>query len=223
MTDAPILRFISGFLRLFFKLLYHQFAWTYDWVAAAVSIGMWKDWVSSVLPFIDHPPVLELGHGPGHLQVDLARQGVLCFGLDESRQMSRLARRRLLRFGLIPRLARGVSQSLPFPSGSLRQVVATFPSEYILQPETLGEIYRVLAPGGEFVMLPAAWITGVHPVHRMAAGLFRITGQSPEKSEELALEIWARPIREAGLIVETINIQMKASLLFLIRATKPDF
>lgn len=222
MTGAPILRFISGFLRLFFKLLYHQFAWSYDWVAAAVSIGMWKDWVLSVLPFIDHPPVLELGHGPGHLQVELVNKGVLCFGLDESHQMGRLARRRLRRLGLVPRLARGISQSLPFPSGSLRQVVATFPSEYILQSETLGEIYRVLAPGGDFLVLPVAWITGGHPVHRMAAGLFRITGQSPENSEELALEIWAKPIREAGLKVETTNIQMKDSVLLLIQATKPD-
>jgi ubiquinone/menaquinone biosynthesis C-methylase UbiE len=223
MTGAPILlRFISGFLRLFFKLLYHQFAWTYDWVAAAVSIGMWKNWVLSVLPFIDHPPVLELGYGPGHLQVELAKKDILCYGLDESRQMGRLARRRLLHSRLVQRLARGISQSLPFPSGSLRQVVATFPSEYILQSETLGEIYRVLAPGGEFVMLPVAWITGDHPFHRMAAGLFRITGQSPENSEELAMEIWAKPILEAGFKVETTNIQMKNSALLLIRATKPD-
>jgi ubiquinone/menaquinone biosynthesis C-methylase UbiE len=215
------LRLVSGFLRTFFNLLYHQFAWTYDWVAAIVSIGMWKDWVTSVLPFINRPPVLELGYGPGHLQVDLARRNILCFGLDESRQMGRLAYRRILRYGFVPRLAGGITQSLPFQSGSIRQVVATFPSEYILEPESLGEIYRVLVPGGEFVMLPVAWITGGHPIHRMAAGIFRITGQSPENREELAMEVWAKPIRQAGFEYQTRDIQMKASIIYVIRATKP--
>ena len=71
-------------------------------------------------------------------------------------------------------------------------------------------------------MIPVAWITGGHLFHRMAAGLFRITGQSPENSEELAMEIWAKPINETGFKVETTNIQMKDSALLLIRATKPE-
>ena len=32
-------------MRLFFRLLYHPFAWTYDGVASAVSMGRWKRWV----------------------------------------------------------------------------------------------------------------------------------------------------------------------------------
>ena len=55
-------------MRVFFHLLYHPFAFTYDLVAAVVSFGQWKNWGQSILPFIDGTRILELGHGPGHLQ-----------------------------------------------------------------------------------------------------------------------------------------------------------
>ncbi len=61
-------------LRFFFRLLYHQFAFTYDLVAATVSLGRWKDWVLSVVPFIEGTRILEIGHGPGHLQRALLEQ-----------------------------------------------------------------------------------------------------------------------------------------------------
>lgn len=54
-------------LKTFFYLLYHRFAWAYDFVATSVSVGMWDEWVFSVLPALEGPIVLELGHGPGHL------------------------------------------------------------------------------------------------------------------------------------------------------------
>jgi len=85
-------------LRFFFRLLYHQFAFTYDLVAATVSLGRWKDWVLSVLPFIQGTRVLEIGHGPGHLQRALLEQNLLAVGIDESSQMGRLAKRNLRRF-----------------------------------------------------------------------------------------------------------------------------
>jgi len=59
---------MKQFLRLFFRLLYHQLAFTYDLVAASVSFNRWKDWVMSVVPFIEGNRILEIGHGPGHLQ-----------------------------------------------------------------------------------------------------------------------------------------------------------
>src|SRR5512138_2530133 len=92
-------------LRFFFRLLYHQFAFTYDLVAATVSFNRWKDWVMSVIPFIEGDRILEIGHGPGHLQRVLLtlRHGsgqdrnLIVVGIDESAQMSRLAKRNLTR------------------------------------------------------------------------------------------------------------------------------
>jgi len=84
-------------LRFFFRLLYHQFAFTYDLVAATVSLGRWKDWVMSVLPFVQGTRILEIGHGPGHLQRALLERNLLAVGLDESTQMGQLARHNLTR------------------------------------------------------------------------------------------------------------------------------
>ena len=55
---------MKALLRLFFKLLYHQFAFTYDLVAAAVSFNRWKDWTREILPLIEGTRILELGYGP---------------------------------------------------------------------------------------------------------------------------------------------------------------
>ena len=74
------------FLRFFFHQLYHGFAWTYDFVAASVSIGRWRGWVLTALPYLEGPRVLELGHGPGHLQLALFESGLAPLGLDASRQ-----------------------------------------------------------------------------------------------------------------------------------------
>jgi ubiquinone/menaquinone biosynthesis C-methylase UbiE len=86
---------VKTILRFFFKLLYHQFAFAYDLVAATVSLGRWKDWVMSILPFVEGPRVLEIGFGPGHLQRRLLQRGLIAVGIDESPQMARLAKRNL--------------------------------------------------------------------------------------------------------------------------------
>src|SRR5689334_18669576 len=107
--------FMRRFMRIFFRLLYHPFAFTYDLVAAAVSFGRWKDWVMSILPFIKGSRILELGHGPGHLQRVLLDRGLVIVGLDESAQMGRIAKKLL---GNSQKLTRGLAQHLPFEAGS---------------------------------------------------------------------------------------------------------
>jgi ubiquinone/menaquinone biosynthesis C-methylase UbiE len=164
-------------LRFFFHLLYHQLAWTYDLVAATVSLGRWKSWVLSVLPWLDGR-VLEIGYGPGHLQMALNERGLASFGLDESRQMALQALRRLGRNGFNANLVRALARQIPFPENSFETVVATFPSEYIFDAETLAQIRRVLVPGGRLVVVPVAWITGKGWLERLAAWLFRVTGQT---------------------------------------------
>ncbi len=134
----------------------------------------------SVVPFIEGKRVLEIGHGPGHLQRVLLSRGLFAVGVDESAPMGRLAKRNLRRDHASSedvsnqnlttssirsvqkidytqiRLARGVAQQLPFPSQSFDSVVATFPSDYITDAETLSEVKRCLVDGGRFIVLPAA-------------------------------------------------------------------
>ena len=171
------MRLLQSLLRVFFKLLYHQFAWTYDLVAGVVSLGRWKDWVQTALPYI-HGRVLEIGHGPGHLQATMHKRGLLAFGLDESRQMGRQSMRLLKRKGFPANLTCGLAQHLPFSDAVFDTVTATFPSEYIFALETLAEIRRVLAQGGNLVILPSAWITGKGLLKGLARELFAVTGQA---------------------------------------------
>jgi ubiquinone/menaquinone biosynthesis C-methylase UbiE len=215
------MRLLTRFLRIFFHLLYHSFAWTYDLVAWTVSLGRWKDWVESVIPFIEGTRILELGHGPGHLQRLLQGLNLLVVGLDESRQMGYLTKKRLLHNGYTQiNLARGLAQFLPFPNGSFDTVVSTFPSEYIFERSTMLEVHRTLTNGGRFIVLPAAWITGNKLMERYAAGLFRVTGQAPSEPVEIISERLKKPFTEVGFAVKVEQVEVKSSLVLILIGTK---
>ncbi len=215
------MRLLASLLRTFFSLLYHQFAWTYDLVAATVSLGRWKSWVMSSIPYLNGK-VLEIGFGPGHLQKVLNEHGWPVFGLDESRQMARQAGKRLKKRGLPVRLARGLAQSLPFRDQAFDSVVATFPSEYIFDVHTLKEVRRVLATGGRFVILPTAWITGGGPLERLAAGLFRLTGEASGKPQPLRREAQEQ-FQQAGFAVQSELVPLRGSQVLVIIATRTVF
>jgi ubiquinone/menaquinone biosynthesis C-methylase UbiE len=122
---------------------------------------------------------LDLAHGPGNLLPELAAAGFRPVGYDLSPFMGRIARRKMVRRGVEIPLARGIAQTLPFPSGTFNSVVSTFPAEFILDPATLGEIGRVLVPDGIFVLVPIALLTGLGPATQILEWLYAITGQRP--------------------------------------------
>ncbi len=220
-------------MRFVFHLLYHPFAFAYDLVAATISLGKWKDWVLSVVPFIEGTHVLEIGHGPGHLQRALLSRGLVAVGIDESAPMGHLAKRNLTRF--IDRnpisasrqnayaqinLARGVGQYLPYSDQTFDSVVATFPSEYIFQPNTVAEASRVLKPDGRFIILPGATLLGRGMLERVMAALFRITGQTTPDVSEILQERTNKPFAQAGFHVQIHELELQSSLVFIIVATK---
>jgi ubiquinone/menaquinone biosynthesis C-methylase UbiE len=214
--NSAVSRLLISILRTLFRLLYHQFAWTYDWVASIVSLGEWQHWVTSVLPYIAGDNVLEIGFGPGHLQAALSQKNILSFGVDESIQMVNTALHRLVDLGQIPNLARGDAQFLPFANESFQQVVMTFPAEFLLQKSTFREIHRVLVNEGILIILPLAWITGRKPLQRAVAWLNRITGEAPEWNES-SLE----PLKNLGFIVSWEMINLHSSKVLIIQLLKP--
>lgn len=218
MKKTPIFWVVNSLLRLFFRLLYHSFAWTYDFVAAAVSMGRWKHWVLSISTMLQGPRVLELGFGPGHLQTYLHQSGVAEYGLDESMQMARQAQQRLLRLHYPPHLTRGVAQALPYAGATFNSVAATFPTEYILEPGTLAEIQRVLVPGGRLVVLMASWITGNSLRERALRTLYQITSQVPPENQDIADFII--PYQQAGFQTSIRFIEPKGARLMFIIAKK---
>ena len=206
------MRIVKTFLRFFFKLLYHEFAFTYDLVAAAVSFNRWKDWTREILPLIEGTRILELGHGPGHLQRLLRRDGWFAVGIDESSQMGRLARRNTEGNA---NLTRGLAQQLPFASGSFDTIVSTFPSEYIFDPRTLAEARRCLMERGRLTVLPAAM-----PKSRVLEWLYKFTGESPSESEEVVKKKLQEPFIRAGFATEIKIIDLRSSRLIIIIAEK---
>lgn len=230
---------VQALLRVFFYLLYHPFAFAYDFVAAVVSFGHWKDWVMVVIPFIEGTRTLEIGHGPGRLHRFLLDRGLAPVAIDESAPMGRLARRNLLvSEGKSPvasaapisqhgyaqiNLARGLAQSLPFSNGAFDTLIATFPAEYIFDPSTLTEAHRVLRGNGRFVILAGVQITGRKPWERFMAWVYKFTGQTPPNISEVLRERAKEPFAEAGFQVEIQDREVESGVAFVVIGTKSHF
>jgi ubiquinone/menaquinone biosynthesis C-methylase UbiE len=165
-------------LQLFFRLLYTRFAFLYDIVAWTSSMGQWRQWQLAALIEFKPGVILEIGHGPGYGQLDLKHAGYACVGLDPSRQMNKLARRRLTQAGQKPDIVCGCAQALPFADQAFSGLMSTFPSEYIIDAETLVEAHRVLFQGASFTIVGIVEITGKSLPDRFARWLYKITGQS---------------------------------------------
>jgi ubiquinone/menaquinone biosynthesis C-methylase UbiE len=228
---------VRFFLRIFFHFLYHQFAFAYDFIAAFVSFGHWKDWIMEVIPFIEGTRTLEIGHGPGHLQRVLLDRSLVTVAIDESAPMGRLARHNLSKSDPAPssptsdddmyqsgyaqiNLTRGLAQHLPFRAESFDTVIATFPAEYIFDPSTLTEANRVLRGKGRFVILAGALITGRKIWERFMAWVYRITGQTPPNLSEILHERSREPFAKAGFRVEVKELEVKSGIAFIVVATK---
>lgn len=208
-------------LRIFFHLLYHPLAFSYDLVAWLVSLGRWQAWVTQVCNYLDRSPILELGFGPGHLQQRLLDSGRPVFGLDESRFMCQLAARRLrkkLGAGISPTLCRGLAQNLPFAAGSFKTVIATFPSEYIYNKSTILECERVLASGGQLIILAAVNWGGSTLLERLLRGLFKVTYQSgdPEEAKQIVADLFI----QHGFRIHFDQRNYRNDRLWFIRAQK---
>jgi ubiquinone/menaquinone biosynthesis C-methylase UbiE len=208
-------RLVIGIFRFFFKHLYTTFAWAYDWVAWISSMGQWRRWQSVAVRRYPPGRVLELGHGPGHVLIDLSRLGNAPYGLDPSPQMSAIAARRLRLQSCALNLVRGRAESLPFKPGSFRTIIATFPSEYIFEESTLSEISRVLPEGGELIVVGVASITGRALYDRFASWLYRITGQSGEPEPA-----WIVPFKTKSLHPWIEIVEQSRARVVLFRAVK---
>ena len=206
------MKLIQRVMRFFFRLLYHPFAFTYDFVAAVVSFGNWEDWVFSVLPFIEETRILELGHGPGHLQRLLLDRGLFPFAMDESTQMGRLAKRRL---GNSQKLSRALAQQLPYAEKSFDTIIATFPSEYIFNPQALSEVKRCLSDGGRLVVLPVAF-----PKSGFLKWLYIVTSEIPDDLTESLKTKLQQPFLDADLKVKVEIVEVKSGILLIIVAVK---
>jgi len=216
-------------VRFGFRLLYYELAWTYDLVSWLVSLGEWGRWQQAALPFVQGPTVLEIGHGPGHMLIELQSAGRTVIGVDLSPHMGRQAQRRLRRKELPANLIRAKVQDLPLQTAVFHTVLATFPTDYIVDPESLVAIYRVLRADGRLVVVPEGHLTGHGLLHRLIDWLFRLTGQRSgafsvdEAHNWPDPELWT-PFRQrfvaAGFQVTIEQIQFERSTATIFIAEK---
>ncbi len=225
---------LTGWQRLVrfgFHLLYNQMAWTYDWVSWLVSLGEWRHWQLAALPYLGQPDmgngrfILEIGHGPGHMLLELAEVEKHVIGLDLSPHMGRMTQKRLQKAGLHAQLTQGNVQELPFSDSTFDTVLSTFPTDFIVDPATLTAVHRVLKDNGRFVIIPAAHLTGNGMIHRLIDSLFRLTGQKKGgmEMEEMETAVW-QPLQQqftrVGFETMIKQIQRPHSSITLIMAQK---
>ena len=75
----------------------------------------------AALPFVNGRNILEIGHGPGHLLLELSQQGKFVVGLDLSPYMGRMAQRTIAAERVCFRCwCRGKVQELAVENGRFR-------------------------------------------------------------------------------------------------------
>jgi len=215
-----------GLVHFGFRLLYNEMAWTYGLVSWGVSLGQWRQWQLAALPFVQGRWVLELGHGPGHMLLALQNQGHDVIGLDLSPFMGQQARKRTQH--TVP-LVRGRVQDLPFGPAVFDTILSTFPTDYIIDPQTLAAAHRVLKANGRLVIVPEGHLNGQGNLYRLIEWLFKITGQREGVFTEDQGHIWPaealwEPIRQrfaaAGFTLTIERIQLPRSGVTVLVAVK---
>ena len=207
-------------LRLGFHLLYNRLAFLYDRVSWLASLGQWRCWQRSVMPYMPAPDagwVLELAHGSGSLQVDLLRAQYQTVAFDLSPYMGRLAARKLARHGLDTSFVRGNALQLPFMAASISTLVCTFPTHFIFESGALTEIHRVLSKGGQGIIVLAGLLRGGGLLRNSLERLYRITGQRDTLFSQARMR---EQFAGCGFHVETIETLCQDSVVQLVILTK---
>lgn len=135
----------------------------YDHLNRVISLGMDQGWRRKVIKSIvaSNPEnVLDIATGTGDLALSLAEKGLSNItGLDLSEGMLEVARKKVKEkeLGGKVEMLQGDSENLPFEESSYDAVCVAFGVRNFENLEKgLAEIYRVLRPGGLFIVLETA-------------------------------------------------------------------
>lgn len=144
----------------FAKQLFAGIAPEYDRMGVLLSFGQdprWRRFLVSRVNAIPGSWVLDVATGTGLVARELARRrNVRIVGLDQSGSMVRRGVQAVRAEGLDGRISfvLGQAERLPFPDEAFDSVTFTYLLRYVDDPgATLGELSRVLRPGGVLACL----------------------------------------------------------------------
>ena len=101
--------------------------------------------------------ILDVACGTGDLTIALARKGWSLTGVDISRGMVEIARRKYVEKGVKPSFEIASADSLPFADDIFSAVTISFGiRNFDRRSECIDEIFRVTAPSGELMILEFA-------------------------------------------------------------------
>jgi demethylmenaquinone methyltransferase/2-methoxy-6-polyprenyl-1,4-benzoquinol methylase len=157
------------------RRLFSPIADGYDRHALVLSLFQYRRWHRFLLSRLDLAPaarVLDMATGTGALALDLLERGpgVQVVGGDITRPMLVQAQRRVNgRCGARLRLVECSAEAPPFADESFDAVTFAYLLRYVADvPETLGELSRLLRPGGTMAALDFAVPRGVwYPFWRL--------------------------------------------------------
>ncbi len=142
--------------------VYGRHAWAFEALTTVLTAGRFPAWRRSALPHLPGDGVLDVACGTGALLRELSTDASRLVGIDLSPQMGRVFQRRTPRAAFVCASA----SYLPFRSGSFRAVVTTFPTRFLLAPETAREIARVLVADADARRAGRLVVVGVYMMSR---------------------------------------------------------
>ena len=155
--------------------LFDRIARRYDRFNHLLSMGIDKCWRRRAVNGMQHHQnVLDVAVGTGDLALELLKRGkaVEVTGIDLSGEMMRVAEHKARRAGLSERLhlMQANAQAMPFEDNAFDAVTCGFGIRNFQNlDQGLSEMYRVLKPGGELLILEFAY-----PDNRLVRGFYNL-------------------------------------------------
>ena len=141
----------------------HKF---YDLINSVITLGFDKSWRSKASSHITGTRVLDLGSGTGAAFQQLQNFDVTAVDPDE----------KMLQLNEFSNKVISGAENLPFPDNSFDSIYCAFVWRNINEPKkSMDEVYRVLRPGGKFILLDMTrpknkFLKAIHKI-----GTFKVT------------------------------------------------
>jgi demethylmenaquinone methyltransferase/2-methoxy-6-polyprenyl-1,4-benzoquinol methylase len=191
--------------------MFDEVAPTYDFTNDLLSLGqsrLWRSRVAKRVAAKSGQIILDLAAGTGSSSIAFAKPGVKVIATDFSEGMLSVGRKRHPELDF--RFADATK--LPFEDESVHAVTISFGLRNVVDvPKALGEMFRVLKPGGRVVICEFSKVTlpvfkQIYNVYlsRILPKVSGLASKTPEAYSYLAESIAAWP-DQAGLAVELID------------------